>query len=349
MMAEQQVIKQSELLNRLVIDRTSTEEVGRADQLWLNPQSHQVVGLSCKSGFMGKNKRSFTWAQIESVGADSIIVNLSAGVGDAEKPEGAISGIGYEVWTDAGNKVGKIVDYLLVPKTGAVVSYLYSSSGWQGVLEGIYLLLPAAIESAGSKRVIVADAAVQNPQQYAEGLSQKIGQAAEYFKEDYESTLEHLENARRRAVDGTQGVKRGAQQLADEFQEKVQDVKEKATEGAQNFAEQARQKAQAAREQAAEGAQNLAEQAKQKAQAVREQAAEGAQNLAEQAKQTAQAVREQAAEGAQNLAEQAKQKAQAAREQAQAKIAEVQTRRQEPSPPASIDITDGTTPEEPPQ
>ncbi|WP_017715835.1 PRC-barrel domain-containing protein [Kamptonema formosum] len=326
-MADQKVIKQSELINRLVIDRTSTEEVGRADQLWLNPQSHQVVGLACKSGFLGKNKRSFTWAQIESIGADSIIVSLSAGGEDAEKPEGAISGIGYEVWTDAGNKVGKIVDYLFVPNTGAVVSYLYSSSGWRGVLEGIYLLFPAAISSAGSKRVIVAEAAVQNPQHYAEGLSQKIGQAAEFLKEDCENTLEHLENARRRAVDGTQGVKRGAQQLAEELQEKVQDVREKATEGAQTFAEQAKQKAQAAREQAAEGAQTFAEQARQKAQIVREQAAESAQHLAEQARQ----------------------KAQAAREQAQAKIAEVQTRRQEPSPPASIEIADGTTPEKPPQ
>jgi uncharacterized protein YrrD len=348
-MAEQQMVKHSELLNRLVIDRTSAEEVGRVEQLWLNPQSHQVVGLTCKSGFLGKNKRSFTWAQIESVGADSIIVNLSAAVGDAEKPEQASSAIGREVWTDTGNKVGKIVDYLLVAKTGAVVSYLYSSSGWQGVLEGIYLLLPAAISSFGSKRVMVAEAAVQNPQQYAEGLSQKIGQAAEYFKEDYESTLEHLENARRRAVDGTQGVKRGAQQLADEFQEKVQEVKEKATEGALSLAEQAKQKAEAVREQATEGAQHLAEQAKQKAEAVREQATEGALSLAEQAKQKAEAVREQATEGAQHLAEQAKQKAQAVREQAQAKIDEVKTRGQEASPPAAIDITDGKTPEVPPQ
>jgi hypothetical protein len=71
--------------------------------------------------------------------------------------------------------------------------------------------------------------------------------------------------------------------------------------------------------------------------------------LAEQAKQKAEAVREQAAEGAQHLAEQAKQKAEAVREQAQAKIAEVKTRRQEPSPPAAIDITDDTTPEQPPQ
>ena len=224
MSAEQKLTKQTELLNRLVIDRRTADEVGRVDQLWLVPQSHLVMGFSCKSGFLGKNKRAFSWAQIESIGADSIMVNTSADAIDPEKSDAIISLIGHEVWTESGNKVGKLVDYLLVPQTGTVVYYLFSSSGWRGVMEGIYLLPPEAVSSAGIKRVIVKDDAVLNPRQYAAGLTEKVGQAAEYLQEDYEKTVDHWENLKRRTQAGTEGVKRGAQQLAEELQERAQEV-----------------------------------------------------------------------------------------------------------------------------
>lgn len=226
MSAEKQVIQQSELLNRLVIDRRTADEVGRVEQLWLVPQTHLVMGLTCKSGFLGKSKRSFTWAQIESIGADSIMVNSALDGVDPEKPEIISSVIGHEVWTDTGNKVGKLVDYLLVPQTGSVVNYLFSSSGWRGVLEGIYLLAPQAIISANSKRAIVSEAAVSDPQKYAEGLNQKVGQAAEFLQEDYEKTVDHWKNLKERTQAGAEGVKRGAQQLSEELQDRVQEVKQ---------------------------------------------------------------------------------------------------------------------------
>ena len=224
MSAEQKLTKQTELLNRLVIDRRTADEVGRVDQLWLVPQSHLVMGFSCKSGFLGKNKRAFTWAQIESIGADSIMVNTSPDAIDPEKSDALVALLGHEVGTDSGNKGGKLVDYLLIPQTGTVVYYLFSSSGWRGVMEGIYLLPPEAVSSAGSKRVIVQDDAVLSPQHYAAGLTQKVGQAAEYLQEDYEKTVDHWENLKRRTQAGTEGVKRGAQQLAEELQERAQEV-----------------------------------------------------------------------------------------------------------------------------
>ena len=171
---QQEIVKQSEVINRLVLDRRTTEEVGRVEQLWLNPQSHQVVGLTCKSGFLGSKKQSFTWAQIETIGADSILVNYDPEEVDLEKPESVLSLINHEVWTDAGNKVGKIVDYLFIPQTGVVVNYLFTSSGWRGVLDGIYLLPSTAIASSGRKRVIVPDAIIQEPQYYAEDLIKKL-------------------------------------------------------------------------------------------------------------------------------------------------------------------------------
>lgn len=226
-MNEQQELRHTELVNRLVIDRRTANEVGKIEQLWLMPQTHLVVGFTCKSGFLGKHKQSFTWAQIESIGADSIMVSSDPDSVDLEKPDDTITIIGHELWTDTGNKVGKIVDFIMFPDTGAVSHYLFSSSGWRGVMDGIYLLSPSSVISVGTKKVIVREAAVLEPTKYAEGLSYKLNQAAEFAQKDYEKTVDHWENLRRRTQTGTEGVVRGAQQLADELHNRANEVTEK--------------------------------------------------------------------------------------------------------------------------
>ena len=227
-------VKQTEVLNRLVLDRRTAEEVGRVEQLWLNPQSHHVVGLTCKSGFLGNKKRSFTWAQIEAIGNDSIVVNFNPEELDQEKPEGAVSLMGHELWTDAGNKAGKLVDYLFIPQTGAVVNYLFMSSGWRGVLDGIYLLPSAAIASVGSKRVIVPDAIAQTPEQYAEGWNQKVGQAAEFLMEDYKNTHGDWEAIKRGVQNITGQVKETTDKVKNIAKEKLSEVKAKGQEVSQS-------------------------------------------------------------------------------------------------------------------
>ena len=222
-----EVVKQSEVINRLVLDRGTAEEVGRVEQLWLDPQSHQVVGLTCKSGFLGANKRSFTWEEIEAIGKDSILVNADSEAIELQKPESVVSLINHEVWTDAGNKAGKIVDYVFVPQMGAVVSYLFMSNGWRGALDGIYLLPASAIASVGSKRVIVPDAIVQTPEQYAEGLSQKAGQAADFLKEDLRKTQGDWDAIKRGVQNLQEQVKDKAEKVANIAKEKLEEVKAK--------------------------------------------------------------------------------------------------------------------------
>jgi uncharacterized protein YrrD len=225
-----EVVRQSDVLNRLVLDKRTTEEVGRVEKLWLNPQSHQVIGLTCKSGFLGNKKYSFSWRQIETIGADSILVNYDLETMEPEKPD-LFSLIGHEVWTDAGNKVGKIVDFLFLPQTGDVVEYLFMSSGWRGVLDGIYLLAPLTITSVGSKRVIVPDEVVQEPLQYTEGLNQRFSQAAEFLKDDVKRT--HLD---------WQAVKRNAQSISEQVKEKTQNLSSIAKEKTQNLTSIAKEK-----------------------------------------------------------------------------------------------------------
>lgn len=216
--SQQQIVKRSELLNRRTIDRRTAEEVGRVDRLWLDAQSQRAIGFTCKSGLLGSKKTWFAWAQVDTVG-ENVFVTINPELPELHQPEQAVCPIGLEVLTDAGNKAGTVVDYLFDVRTGSVTDYLFKSSGWRGALDGIYLLPVAAISTIGSKRAIVSEAAVSEPVQYAEGLHKKLGMVAEFFQDDFDKTLKNVE-----------GVKRGAQNLAEKLQDKALEVRDVAQE-----------------------------------------------------------------------------------------------------------------------
>ncbi|MEG4321114.1 MULTISPECIES: PRC-barrel domain-containing protein [unclassified Microcoleus] len=218
MSTSQQIVRRSELLNRRTIDRRTAEEVGRVDRLWLDPHVQRTIGFTCKSGLLGSKKTWFAWAQVDTVG-ENVFVTINPELPELHQPEQAVCPIGLEVLTDAGNKAGTVVDYLFDVRTGSVTDYLFSSSGWRGVLDGIYLLPVAAISTIGSKRAIVSEAAVSEPVQYAEGLHKKVGLVAEFLQEDFDRTLKNVA-----------GVKRNTQSLAQKLQDKALEVRDVAQE-----------------------------------------------------------------------------------------------------------------------
>lgn len=176
-------VKQSELLDRLVLDFNTTEIVGRVKKLWLDVKSHQVRGLTCTRGIFERERHMFPWDKVITIGHDSILVNIED-QGEVEQPESIDNVIGLKVWTDAGNKVGKLVDYCIDTNTGAVAAYLFSSNGWRGIANGTYVLAADAVITVGSKRIIVAEASVANARQYEEGLNKKIQHAQKFIQED---------------------------------------------------------------------------------------------------------------------------------------------------------------------
>ncbi|MEA5579862.1 PRC-barrel domain-containing protein [Nodularia harveyana UHCC-0300] len=197
------VLKYSELLNRLVLDRDTVAEVGRVSRFLLDSQAQKIVGFICKSGWLGNQQKTFAWKEIEAIGADSVIVKhqdeQTSGITESVNPV-----LGSEVWTNSGNKVGKIIDLLFHKETGDVVNYMFSPNGWQGLIEGTYLLAPIMISSVGDKRIIILEKAVENPQKYTEGLGEKLSQATEFIQQDYEQTKQNLEAAKpglQKAVD----------------------------------------------------------------------------------------------------------------------------------------------------
>ncbi|MEM1167602.1 MAG: PRC-barrel domain-containing protein [Cyanobacteria bacterium P01_H01_bin.35] len=237
-----EVIKHSQLLKRLVLDRETVEDQGCIEELCLDPQSHQVIGFICKSGLFGKEKKYFAWKQIETIGADATLVNGKPQPDNLEKHNNIVNIIGNEVWTDTGEKVGFIVEYILNIKTGAIANYFFKSNGWRGVLDSIYLLPPEAVSSAGNKRVIVVNSAFENPQCYSGGVTEKIGLLQNFLQADLVKTREHIDIARSETKKLALGFQQRAKVVRKQAQEKAQVVTEQAKQKVEDFQTKSREK-----------------------------------------------------------------------------------------------------------
>jgi len=237
MMKTDPMIWRRDLLSRLVLDQRTTEEIGKVAQLWIDTGTHQVVSVTCKCGFLGRTQRSFGWTQIETIGMDSILVKLQPGV-ELETPHLAEPVVGSELWTDAGNKVGRLTDYCLDSQTGVVNSYLFTSDNLRGLTEGTYQLSPQAILSIGSKRVMAINDAVQNAERYTEGLGPKIAQAADFIREDYTQTQKDLMVVMEEGKILAGQVQKRAKKFTGQARERLTEVADQVQETTQQLANQ---------------------------------------------------------------------------------------------------------------
>jgi uncharacterized protein YrrD len=163
------VLSHRDLCDRLVIDMATTEEIGRVSHFVVDVKSHQVEGLVCKAGVIGRERVPVPWVQIEAIGTDSIVVKRS-NAAISQRFDEALPMEGQEIWTDVGNRIGRLVDFCFDRQTGAIVQYLFMAPGWQGLTDGVYLFKPDSVVSAGRKRMMVHHAALADAPQYSAGL-----------------------------------------------------------------------------------------------------------------------------------------------------------------------------------
>lgn len=209
----------SQLVGRLILDRNTTEALGRVEQLWLDPALHQVVGMTCKLGLLPRQRGYFPWTQIHSIGEDSVFMDVSLG-SNWELPNEAMAIAHQEVWTDTGNRAGSLRDYRLHPPTGKVLEYWFTSNGWRGVTDGLYSFLPSVVLRIGRKRLIVEEAALQAPDQVTPGLNQRVAQVKQTLTADYQRTKHDLTAALPDPQTIAQTLEQTRQQVAEQAKEK---------------------------------------------------------------------------------------------------------------------------------
>ncbi len=249
--SQPEVLRHSELLSQLVLDRATMEEVGRIETLWMYIPAHRVLGFICKSGFLGRQKFAFNLSQLQAIGDKSILVEDAPQATDGEKVRQLESLINAEVWTDAGNKIGKITDYRFRLKDGDITDYLFTANGLSAITDGVYRLRPSQILSLG-RRVVVATSTVERLELDRDGIKRKLGKVGELLREEYSQVAEEAKSLTQQARSVTQRAKDRVRDLAEQAIETSQTLAEQAKETSQRLAEQVKEQAEIIKEELAE-------------------------------------------------------------------------------------------------
>ncbi|UZQ52808.1 PRC-barrel domain-containing protein [Trichothermofontia sichuanensis B231] len=237
MVKRPRMIRQSELLNQLVLDRNTMEELGQIEVVWMYPQVHRVLGFVCHSGFLGKQKAAFKLKHITALGENSVLVTAKPTETDAERVRQLESLVHCEVWSDQGNRVGQIIDFVFDLETGEIQSYLLVAGRLAALTDGIYQLPPRKIISLGRKRVLIAEATIARLDLYRGGIRQTLTKTGEWLKSDLEQVTEELQAWRHE-------VQVKTQQLGETLQGWVSRVKQSTRDWTQETLEQARKTGQ---------------------------------------------------------------------------------------------------------
>jgi uncharacterized protein YrrD len=216
-------IRQSELLDQLVLDRTTMDELGRVEVLWAYPKVHRVLGFICKSGPLGRRKTAFNLDQIATIG-DSVLVGSKPVETDADRVRQLESLLGCEVWTDDGHRVGKISDYVFHLETGTIRQYLLTSGGLRGLAGTTYALYPSQILTLGRSRVMVSAGVVPGLEVYQAGLDQKI---REELRQVGDTLREQKAPAQQEVRSLMSRAKSKAKTLAEQAQERLEALGER--------------------------------------------------------------------------------------------------------------------------
>ena len=224
-------VAESALRDRLILDRATTEELGRIGGFWVDFQSRRVLGIVCQAGFLGRDKQVLPWSWVNAIGDDSVLVTIPEGASDFKPPQGTYDPIGLELWSDGGNQAGLIVDFEITPASGAVTLYAYRSNGWQGQLDDIYGLPADSIVSCGPKRAIATAEFLQDGEPYRPGLGQVLAEFTASFKQGDRIARADWEK-----------VRSSAAELARDWQQQAQPITDQVTDQAKDMAKRAKSK-----------------------------------------------------------------------------------------------------------
>jgi uncharacterized protein YrrD len=222
MAIQAKTLKQSELLNQLVLDRNTLEEWGRVESIWMFPHQQRVLGLICKASFLGTQRYVFKLSQVATLGANGILTHSQPETVEIEKVRQLESLLNCEVWSNAGIRIGRLVDCCFNLKTGDITAY-FLVKHWLGqVIQGRYQLDPGSILSFGHQRVLITDSAAESLPLFPGSIQQQVDRVKDWLQDDYTQLTQELRSLTQQAQSITEQTQERAQRLALQAKETVQ-------------------------------------------------------------------------------------------------------------------------------
>jgi uncharacterized protein YrrD len=219
-------LRQSDLLEQLVLDRANMETFGRVEVIWEYPKVHKVLGFICKPSRFDRRKLAFNFDQVQSIGSNGILVTAAPMETDGDRVSKLESLVNCEVWTDEGNRLGRITDYMFHTSSGAIRYYLVSRLGIKGFPSTLYALYPSQILNAGRNRVLVSEGIANGLEVIQVGLQtklvQEVSQVREVLQDENGQLSQGFQSLVRRAANKAQVLADRAQDLTEKARDRVQ-------------------------------------------------------------------------------------------------------------------------------
>lgn len=220
----------SALVNRIVIDLGTAEELGRVTQVLVDIRTQRVAGLVGGGGVLQRGGQVFPWEQVNSVGRDGVVIRASEPLPASKQPlEDAIPLAELELWSDSGNRVGLLTDFGFDPQSGQILHYRFVAHQSSGFEPGLYQLEPGAVVSTGRRRMMVHDAALSQATLLEAGVHPSFPGAnrREVFGYDLPDPRQGWETA----IEGTREVREQfREQFGEQFQERGEKLRTEAQE-----------------------------------------------------------------------------------------------------------------------
>jgi uncharacterized protein YrrD len=230
-------VRYSDLVNQIVLKRSTMAELGKVEVLWEYPQAHRVFGFICKSGSFDRTKTAFNLDQLETIGDNGIFVSSDPVETDVDRVRQIESLIGSEVWTDTGNRLGRINDHIFDLKTGAIKVYLFSPGGLKRLAGPVYALYPTQVLGWGSRRVVVSAGIANQLEVYEPGVQDRLSRFAEVLNTE---TTQVGQGLLERAKAKAKRASTKAQILAEQARDRAQELSTELLESAEYARGQAR-------------------------------------------------------------------------------------------------------------
>ncbi|NMF86739.1 hypothetical protein [Nodosilinea sp. P-1105] len=150
------------LLNHLAINLDTADEFGPITEVWVNGRTHQIQGLGCSSGLLGRQSQRFLWSQVASIGRDGVVIKAGAMTENIDQHLQDCVPLGdLELWSDHGDRVGRITDYRFDPSNGNILQYCFVPEVGSGFAPGVYGLDPLGVISASRRRMMAEEGALR--------------------------------------------------------------------------------------------------------------------------------------------------------------------------------------------
>ena len=196
-MALPQELLVSTLLQARVQDDQGTDQ-GVGHQVWMHPPAHRVLGWASRPTSFGPARSVWRLNQLRHIQGDVAVVSQPPARTQQSTLDLLPTIMGAHLYSHGGQPLGRVVDAVVNPRTGAVGHYRVARTNPRLPGTSRWRLLPSAVMDQQPGRVVAAVASLEDLPLLQAGLRSRALQTGQRWRERFQETTvqagRHLED-----------------------------------------------------------------------------------------------------------------------------------------------------------